>query len=63
MGVTGRGHEEVAWNLPGVALISCRQTTSGASRSSRSVTCAERARRPFTFQVATLIVALAPRPW
>src|SRR3954469_21699656 len=38
------------WSL--VALISCRHSTSGCSRSMNSCTCACRARMPFTFQVA-----------
>src|SRR5678815_422596 len=41
------------WSV--VALISCRQMTSGCSRSMNSCTCAWRARIPFTFQVATLM--------
>ena len=35
------------------AFSSCRQTTSGRSRSSHSWTCAARARMPLTFHVAT----------
>src|ERR1041385_6271935 len=34
------------------AFSSCRQSTSGFSRSRNSHTCAARARMPFTFQVA-----------
>src|SRR4029078_1455937 len=41
------------WSV--VALISCRQTMSGCSRSMNSCTCAWRARIPFTFHVATFI--------
>src|SRR3954464_1543089 len=37
------------------AFSSCRQSTSGFSRSRNSHTCAARARMPFTFQVAIFI--------
>src|SRR5207253_11302078 len=37
------------------ALISCRQSTSGCSRSMRSCSSAWRARMPFTFHVTIFI--------
>src|SRR5205823_5705364 len=37
------------------AFSSCRQNTSGFSRSRNSQTCAARARMPLTFQVAIFI--------
>src|SRR6266446_5771258 len=42
--------------------MSCRQTTSGRSRSIHSWTCACRARMPLTFQVATLMAGVGRLP-
>src|SRR5204863_3516412 len=41
------------------AFSSCRQSTSGCSRSRNSHTCAARARMPFTFQVAIFMPRIA----
>ena len=56
-------HPSRGWSrgtCSGVALISCRQRTSGCSRATHSATCACRARMPFTFQVAIFSMAEIP---
>src|SRR5690242_9331188 len=44
-------------NWSGAALISCRQSTSGCSRSMNACTSVWRARMPFTFHVAIFITS------